>query len=72
MDYDFKQIEKKWQLFWENDSSLKTDYTQHKNKKYCLTMFSYPSGDKLHIGHWYNYAPADTFARFLLMNKYNV
>jgi len=72
MDYNFKQIEKKWQLFWDSDASLKTDYTQHKNKKYCLTMFSYPSGDKLHIGHWYNYGPADTFARYLKMRGFNV
>ena len=35
-------------------------------------MFSYPSGDKLHIGHWYNYGPADTFARYLKMRGYNV
>ncbi len=35
-------------------------------------MFSYPSGDKLHIGHWYNYGPVDTFARFLKMNGFNI
>jgi len=72
MDYNFKQIESKWQELWSENKKLKTDYNNTNNKKYCLTMFSYPSGDKLHIGHWYNYAPADTFARFLLMNKYNV
>jgi len=72
MDYDFKQIEKKWQLFWNSDSSLKTDYADRDNKKYCLTMFSYPSGDKLHIGHWYNYGPADTFARYFKMKGFNV
>ena len=72
MDYNFKEIEKKWQLFWNSDSTLKTDYTQYKNKNYCLTMFSYPSGDKLHIGHWYNYGPSDTFARYLKMKGFNV
>ena len=35
-------------------------------------MFSYPSGDKLHIGHWYNYGPVDTFCRYLKMNGYNI
>ena len=35
-------------------------------------MFCYPSGDKLHIGHWYNYGPVDTFARYLKMKGYNV
>ena len=35
-------------------------------------MFSYPSGDKLHIGHWYNYGPADTFARYFKMKGFNV
>jgi len=72
MEYDFKKIEQKWQERWNNDLALKTDYTNTDNKKYCLTMFSYPSGDKLHIGHWYNYGPVDSFVRFLKMNNYNV
>ncbi len=72
MDYNFKEIEKKWQAHWASDASLDTDYSNAKNKKYCLTMFSYPSGDKLHIGHWYNYGPVDTFARYLKMKGYNV
>jgi len=72
MEYNFKEIELKWQNFWENNSKIKTDYTKTDKKKYCLTMFSYPSGDKLHIGHWYNYGPVDTFARYLKMKGYNV
>ena len=70
MDFDFKNIEKKWQKFWEENSSLKLDDTQ--KKFYCLTMFSYPSGSNLHVGHWYNYGPTDTYARFMKMNGYNV
>ena len=72
MDYNFKKIEKKWQDFWSSCADLDTKFKNTNNKKYCLTMFSYPSGDKLHIGHWYNYGPADTFARFLKLKGYNV
>ena len=72
MDYNFKKIEKKWQDFWSSCADLDTKFKNTNNKKYCLTMFSYPSGDKLHIGHWYNYGPADTFARYLKLKGYNV
>ena len=72
MDYNFKEIEKKWQARWNKNSDLSTDFSNTENKKYCLTMFSYPSGDKLHIGHWYNYGPADSFARYLKLRGYNV
>ncbi|MDC0145129.1 leucine--tRNA ligase [bacterium] len=70
MDLDFKKIDKKWQKKWEK--SLKTDLDDNKKKFYCLTMFSYPSGSKLHVGHWYNYGPTDSYARFMKMNGYNV
>ncbi|MBC7345544.1 MAG: class I tRNA ligase family protein, partial [Clostridia bacterium] len=43
-----------------------------EKKLYCLVMFLYPSADKLHIGHWYNYAPTDSWARFKRMQGYNV
>ena len=72
MENEFLKIEKKWQGIWANDKSLATDYCSTDKKKYCLTMFSYPSGDKLHIGHWYNYGPVDTFCRYLKMNGYNI
>ena len=70
MDFNFKEIEKKWQDFW--DKNTKTDLSNSDKKFYCLTMFSYPSGSKLHIGHWYNYGPADTYARYMKMCGYNV
>ena len=69
-NFQLKKIEEKWQKIWSDDSSLKVNLSNSKNKKYVLTMFSYPSGDKLHIGHWYNYGPVDTFARFLKMNGF--
>ena len=68
MNYPFKEIEAKWQKKW---GSIK-DKPSLKNKFYSLTMFSYPSGDKLHVGHWYNYGPADTYARYKKMNGYEV
>lgn len=70
--YDFKEIEKKWQAFWQENKLYKTDLSDIEKKCYCLVMFIYPSGDKLHIGHWYNYGPTDTWARFRRMQGYNV
>lgn len=68
---DFKKTEKKWQTHWEKN---KTGYDKKSNKPkfYALEMFSYPSGAKLHIGHWYNYGPVDSYARFKKMQGYNV
>jgi leucyl-tRNA synthetase len=71
-DYDFKTIEKKWQKKWGETKIHKVDLAKAKNKLYCLVMFLYPSGDKLHIGHWYNYGPTDTWARFKKMQGFDV
>ncbi len=70
MEINFQKIDKKWQKIW--DSSNQIDLSDDTKKFYCLTMFSYPSGSKLHVGHWYNYGPTDSYARFLKMNGYNV
>ena len=64
---DFKTIEKKWQKRWEDEKLYSFDTTKRDNKYYVLEMFSYPSGAKLHAGHWYNYGPSDSFARFMRM-----
>lgn len=69
---DYKQIEQKWQKKWEETGLYKFDKSRVDKKYYCLEMFSYPSGAKLHAGHWYNYGPADTFARFKRMQGYEV
>jgi len=58
-EYNHNKIEKKWQNYWNNNQTNKVDLDSTENKKYVLTMFSYPSGDKLHIGHWYNFGPVD-------------
>lgn len=69
---DFKQVESKWQKKWADTGLYKFDRSKADKKYYCLEMFSYPSGAKLHAGHWYNYGPADTFARFKRMTGYEV
>lgn len=70
--YPFAQIEAKWRDKWEQDGTYKFNWNSPKPKYYVLTMFSYPSGDKLHLGHWYNYGPTDSFARFKRMQGHEV
>jgi len=72
MRYPFSEIEAKWQKFWEENQTYKTDFNQLEKKLYTLVMFIYPSGAKLHIGHWYNYGPTDSWARFKRLKGYNV
>lgn len=69
---NFKEIEKKWQEKWKNTNLYAFDKQSKKEKLYCLEMFSYPSGAKLHMGHWYNFGVADTWARFKNMDGYNL
>lgn len=68
----YKEIEEKWQKKWEENNINKFEEDENKEKLYCLEMFSYPSGAKLHLGHWYNFGVADTWARFKKMQGYNV
>ncbi len=72
MGYPFREIESKWRTKWEETSLYKTDLSKTENKCYTLVMFCYPSGDKLHMGHWFNYGPADSWARFRRLKGYNV
>ena len=69
---DFKKIEKKWQKKWEETNLYDYKKNKKKEKLYCLEMFSYPSGAKLHLGHWYNFGVTDTWARFKKMCGYNL
>lgn len=71
MNYS-KEIDKKWQEKWKKENLYKYDPNSDKEKFYTMEMFSYPSGAKLHLGHWFNFAPADSFARFKKMQGYNV
>ena len=69
---DIKKIEKKWQAKWEKDKLGCFNNRNTDKKYYCLEMFSYPSASKLHLGHWYNYAPTDSFVRFKKMKGFEV
>lgn len=66
------ETDKKWQAKWEETSLYKFDDNNLDKKLYVLEMFSYPSGSKLHAGHWFNYAPVDSWARLKKMQGYNV
>ena len=70
--YPFQQIDKKWRRYWEDNNLHKTDFSKTDKKLYSLVMFSYPSGDKLHIGHWYAFALPDTWTRKKKMEGYNI
>jgi len=72
MGFPFKKIDVKWKKYWDEQKLHQVDINNSENKCYCLVMFPYPSSDKLHLGHWFNYAPADTWSRFKRLNGYNV
>ncbi|MGD9486880.1 MAG: leucine--tRNA ligase [Calditrichaceae bacterium] len=72
MGIPYKNIEKKWKKYWQDNHTYKVDLSKTDKKCYSLVMFSYPSSDKLHLGHWFNYGPTDSWARFKRMQGYNV
>ena len=71
MEYNSKDIEKKWQNFWSENQSFEPSDDQTKEKKYILSMFPYPSG-RIHMGHVRNYCLGDAFARHFRKSDYNV
>lgn len=66
------EIDRKWQKKWEETRIYEFDRNNLDKKLYCLEMFSYPSGAKLHAGHWYNFGLTDSWARMKRMQGYNV
>ena len=70
--YPFQAIERKWQARWAAADVYRTDEGGDKPKSYVLTMFPYPSGSGLHVGHCKNYVPGDVVARFRKMQGFNV
>ncbi len=72
MGYNFNDIEKKWQDYWEKNHTYRTGEDQTKKKIYVLDMFPYPSGAGLHVGHPEGYTATDIFTRYQRFNGVNV
>lgn len=72
MDYNFKEIETKWQKSWFNDEIYKVKVDKSKPKFYVLDMFPYPSGAGLHVGHPLGYIASDIYSRYMTLKGYNV
>ena len=72
MEYNFRDIEKKWQSQWVKDNTYRVTEQADKKKFYVLNMFPYPSGAGLHVGHPLGYIASDIYARFKRLNGYNV
>ena len=72
MRYDFKEIESKWQRYWAENQTFRAEFPSDKPKYYALTMFPYPSGAGLHVGHPLGYIACDIYSRFKRHQGYNV
>jgi len=71
-DYNFKEIEKKWQAYWEKSGTFNAQPDLNKAKFYVLDMFPYPSGAGLHVGHPLGYIASDIVSRFKRLQGFNV
>ena len=72
MEYNFRDIERKWQKRWVENGTYRVVEDEHKKKFYVLNMFPYPSGAGLHVGHPLGYIASDIYARYKRQQGYNV
>ena len=72
MEYNFREIEQKWQKRWVDNGTYRVVEDEHKKKFYVLNMFPYPSGAGLHVGHPLGYIASDIYARYKRQQGYNV
>lgn len=72
MEYNFKEIEQRWQKYWVDNNTYKVVENKNKEKFYVLDMFPYPSGAGLHVGHPLGYIASDIYSRFKRLSGFNV
>ena len=72
MEYNHKEIERRWQQFWRDNNVYRAEIRPDKEKFYVLDMFPYPSGAGLHVGHPLGYIASDIYSRYKRQNGFNV